>query len=195
MRFVSLFCVLALLGAAGSATAQPVSKPSSPPPPPPLGPELWRGARIGMSQNDVTALFPKATPSKGEILPTGARSGLTLPVTVGGAAANAQFYFDTSGLQTIIIDRPDVVAGKTDENLAKARRIIADVTAAWGAPASCIDRRRLAALNCTWKLEKTQTVVSYRDVAGFAPSLNIAFRKRDDLKIWAPGPVKKLKLR
>lgn len=148
-----------------------------------------------MTQDQVSALFPKATASKGELLPNGARSALTLPVTAGGATANAQFYFDANGLATVIIDRPDVAAGKTDDNLAKARLVIADITTEHGAPSACTEQRRLAALTCSWKLGDAKAVVSYRDVAGASPSLSVSYRKASDVKLWAPGPVKHLKLR
>jgi hypothetical protein len=193
-RFTRLSC--ALLAIAAAASAQAAEKPPAPAPTFQLGPELWQGVRIGMTQDQVSVLFPKATASKGELLPTGARSALIVDTTAGGAPAKAQFYFDTaSGLAAVIIDRPDVAPGKTDENLAKARQVIDDVTAAHGAPTTCDEQRRLAALTCTWKLGATKAVVSYRDIGGAAPNLSIAYRKVDDLKRWAPGPVKKLKLR
>jgi len=192
-RFASLSC--ALLAIAAVASAQPAEKPPAPTPTFQLGPELWQGARIGMTQDQVSVLFPKAAPSKGELLPSGARSALIADTIAGGTPAKAQFYFDTSGLTSVIIDRPDVAPGKTDENLAKARQVIDEVTAAHGSPNKCDEQRRLAALTCSWKLGQTKAVVSYRDVAGAAPSLSIAYRKADDVKRWAPGPVKKLKLR
>ena len=179
---------------AAAALAQP-DKPAPAPPPPPLGPELWRGARIGMAQTDIAARFPAATASKGELLPSGARSALTLPTKIAGAPANAQFYFDADGLASIIINRPDVVAGKTAANLVKARGVVEAVAAEEGKPGNCIEQPRITALTCTWSQGEAKAVVSYRDVGGAAPTLNVSYRRLSDKKPWQPGPVRKLKPR
>lgn len=189
--------------ASGATQAQPVSKPkpaadakpARPIPPRPLGPELWHGARTGMAQEDVAAMFPAAKPSGGELLPGGSKSALTLPVQLGGAAATAQFYFDTNGLVAIIIDRPDVVAEKTDENLVKAHQVVDQLTAEHGQPKTCVEQRKMAALTCTWAFGDAKAIASYRDIGGAAPKLSVAYRKFKDAKLWEPGPVKKLKPR
>ena len=201
---IAPFCLALVLvaglapGAPLAAAAQPdvVQKPATPPPPPlPLGPELWHGARIGMSQADVATHFPAATPSAGETLPNGAKSALSLSAPLGGAPATAQFYFDAHGLAAVIIDRRDVAAGKTDENLAKAHQVVDQLTSEYGKPANCSEQRRLAALTCIWTLGEAKAVASYRDVGGAAPTLTVSFRKLKDASPWAPGPVRKLKAR
>jgi hypothetical protein len=194
---MSFLLVLALATAsATAATAQP-DVPAKPAPEPPrvLGPELWRGARLDMSEADIASRFPKATHSKGEVLPSGAKSALILPTTLGGAPANAQFYFQADGLVTIIIDRPDVVAHKTADNLAKAHKVADELTAEHGKPKSCSEQPKLADLTCIWVLGGAKAMLSYRDVGGAAPSLSVAYRKLNDVKPWAPAPVKKLKPR
>jgi len=148
-----------------------------------------------MSEKDVAALFPKATPLAGEALAKGPKSALKLPVEIGGAAASAQFYFTTDGLDSIIIDRPDVVARKTEDNLVKAHQVVDQLTSEIGQPKVCAERPRLAALTCTWELGQAKAIVSYRDIGGAAPTLSVSYRKLDEIKAWAPGPVKKLKPR
>jgi len=190
----AVFALCADLPAAALAQST-AAKPAKPVPPRPLGPELWRGARIGMPQDDIATLFPKATPSKGEALPSGAKSALILPVDLAGAPASAQFYFTTDGLDTIIIDRPDVAAHKTDDNLAKAHKVIDQLTSEHGAPKSCAERRGVTALTCVWELGQAKILFSYRDIGGATPALSVSYRKLKDIKDWAPGPVKKLKPR
>jgi hypothetical protein len=198
LKFSNLFRAMTVAGAcaiAMTAQAEPKKPAPAPPPPPPLGPELWRGARIFMSQAEVAALFPTATGSKGELLPNGARSGLTLATNVAGAPVTAQFYFDANGLVSVIIDRPDVVAHRTDDNLVKAHRLIDAVSAQHGKPADCAEQPKVASLTCTWPLGETKAVVNYRDIGGANPTLSISYRRLNDKKPWAPRPVKKLKPR
>ena len=203
MKLATVLFALTIAAASGATQAQPVSKPkpaadakpAKPIPPRPLGPELWHGARTGMAPEDVIPLFPGVKPSAGELLPHGPKSGLTLPVQMGGAAATAQFYFDPNGLDAIIIDRPDVVAGKTDENLVKAHQVVDQLTTEHGQPKSCTEQPKLAALTCLWVFGDAKAIVSYRDIGGGAPKLSVAYRKFKDTKPWEPGPVKKLKPR
>ncbi len=190
--------ILAASLAASGAAAQPAApakKPAAAPPPLLVGPELWRGARIGMEPAEISARFPAAAPSKGELLPDGARSELALDTTVGGALANAQFYFNANGLETIIVDRADVAPKKTEDNLAKAHRIVDELTAEYGEPTACTEQRQLAALTCTWIFGQSKAVLSYRDTGGWAPRLSLAYRKANDDKPWAPRPVRRLKSR
>lgn len=196
MKILTLFLALGM-GAASAASAQPdvASKPAAPAPPRPLGPELWRGARVGMSPEDIAARFPKAVPSKGEALAKGPKSALSLPVQLGGVAAVAQFYFTVDGLDSIIIDRSDLAAHKTDQNLVKAHQIVDQLTQDYGAPKTCAEQPRVAALTCSWVLGEAKATVSYRDIGGAAPALSLSYRRLDDTKPWAPRPVKKLKMR
>lgn len=200
MKIAAVFFAL-VIGAAGGAAnhalAQPdvPAKPQTAVPPKPLGPELWRGARIGMSEKDVAALFPKAAPSAGEALAKGPKSALKLPVDIGGAPGFAQFYFTTDGLDSIIIDRPDVAAHKTEDNLAKAHKVVDQMTSEHGQPKTCAEQRRLDSLTCVWVLGDAKAIVSYRDIGGATPALSVTYRKLNDVKPWAPGPVKKLKAR
>jgi hypothetical protein len=194
--------VIALVvGVAGGATdvlAQPDVAPKPPltaAPPMSLGPELWRGARIGMTVDDVASRFPGATASKGEVLSDGSRSALIQSVQLGGAPATAQFYFNPNGLDAIIIDRPDVSVGRSADNLVKTHRLIDQLTAAYGKPATCTEQQRVTALSCTWVLGEAKAVASYRDVGGASPALSVSYRRLNDVKGWSPGPVKKLKPR
>jgi hypothetical protein len=195
----SLILALALVAAVTTnAVAQPDSDDKPPPPPPPrvLGPELWHGARTGMGEDDISKLFPNTTPSKGEALPAGSKSALQLKTELAGSPATAQFFFDTNGdLTTIIIDRADVTAHKTTDNLAKAHKVADQLTADHGQAKSCSEQPQLASLMCTWNLGDAKAVLSYRDIAGSAPALNVTYRKRSDIKPWAPRPVKHLRPR
>ena len=198
---LTVFLSALVIGAVGAAPitawAQPASAAAAKPltVTQPLGPELWRGARIGMTPGDVAALFPKATASAGETLPDGSRSALMLAVDPGDALGSAQFYFGPNGLDSIIVNRPDVVAHDTNGNLAKAHRIQDQLTTEHGQPSACTEQRRIAALTCVWILGDAKAILSYRDIGGAAPALNVSFRRLNDAKPWTPGPVKRLKRR
>jgi hypothetical protein len=194
---VIAFVVGVVAGGAMDVLAQPdvTPKPPATATPVSLGPELWRGARIGMTVDDVASRFPGATVSKGEVLSDGSMSALIQSVELGGAPATAQFYFNRNGLDAIIIDRPDVLVGRGAENLVKAHGLIDQLTAAYGKPAACTEQRRVAALSCTWALGEAKAVASYRDVGGASPALSVSYRRLNDAKPWSPGPVKKLKPR
>lgn len=146
-----------------------------------------------MGADDITKLFPNTSPSKGEALPAGSKSALQLKTELGGAPATAQFFFGADGdLTEIIIDRPDVVAHKTTDNLAKAHKVADQLTTGYGKPKSCSEQPQLTSLTCTWYLGDAKAILSYRDIAGNAPTLNVTFRNRNDVKPWAPRPVKHL---
>lgn len=193
----ALSATLSVIFAATAATAQPVApaKRSAAPPPRRLGPALWHGARLGAGRDDVAALFPAATASGGEALPGGAKSGLVLATKLGGAPASAQFYFLADSLETIIVDRPDVVPGDTAGNLIKAHGVADELAREYGKPGACDEQRRVAVLICTWTLGEAKAILSYRDVGGAAPRLSVSYRRLNDVKPWAPGPVKRLKPR
>ena len=199
LKFAIILSMSLGLAGATAAFAQPAApaKPSKAPAAPPrrLGPELWHGARIGEGQTDVAARFPATTASSGEALPGGARSALVLATELGGAPASAQFYFLTDSLDTIIIDRPDVTAGNTEGNLAKAHSVADQLSGEYRKPGACTEERRLAALTCIWVLGEAKAILSYRDIGGAAPKLSVSYRAVKDIKPWAPGPVKRLKPR
>jgi hypothetical protein len=186
---------LALAGSPSLAQPDvPTARPAGPPRV--LGPELWRGARVGMSQDDVATLFPTATPSRGELLPKGGRSALQLSTPVGGTSAITQFYFDAEGgLETVIVDPREVAAHQTEQNLAKAHALADQLTAQYAKPPTCAEQPHIAALTCSWVIGEAKAILSYRDVGGAAPSLSITYRKLQDAPAWAPRPVRKLKAR
>jgi hypothetical protein len=196
---LALTTVLFLVGApALRSLAQPPASSAPAPTVPPrvLGAELWRRARIGMSQEDVAKLFPSATASGGEVLPRGGRSALRLSTPIAGATATVQFYFDANGgLETVIVDRPDVKAHQTEQNLAKAHALADALAGQYGKPTNCAEQPRVAALTCTWVLGEAKAILSYRDVGGASPSLSVSYRKAQDTPIWAPRPVRRLKSR
>jgi hypothetical protein len=158
-----------------------------------LGPELWRGARIGMTSPDVAKLFPAARPSKGEVRADGTKSDLLLHVDVAGAPASVQFYFKAGGLIAVIADRRDVQSGRTAENLQTAHAVVDQLTAQYGRPHRCTEQPKVAALTCDWPMGQIKVLASYRDMGGALPTLSVTFRLLKDEKIWSPGPVKKLR--
>jgi hypothetical protein len=158
-----------------------------------LGPELWRGARVGMAAPDVTKLFPEARPSKGEVRADLTKSGLLLHIPFAGAPATVQFYFKTGGLIAVIIDRRDVQSGQTAENLQIAHAIVDDLTAQYGPPHRCVEQPQVTALTCDWVRGPIKVLASYRDMGGALPALSVTYRLLKEEKIWTPGPVKKLR--
>lgn len=170
-----------------AADAQPQSVPAAAPTPEAfLGPVLWDGARFGMSVADVQALFPAAAAITGDVRADGSQAGLGLATNVAGAPATAKFYFKPDGLQAVIVDRPDVAAGQTAANLAKAHVVADQLSALYGAPRSCVTHPRVTEYSCDWTPDVRKVIVSYRDVGGGAPALSIVYRRFNDQPRWSP---------
>ena len=142
----------------------------------PSGPDLWNGAKAGMTIDQVDALAPQATPATAQRLEDGSQSGLSAPAELAGAPAEAIFFFRYKGLSAVLVESQAMRSGHGPENLAEAKRIVALATSQYGPPQHCITRSELAALNCVWTAGSIKVAVSYHDFGGGSPALSVLYR-------------------
>jgi hypothetical protein len=155
-----------------AVSAAPLADPG------PHGLPIWRGAQVGMAPSDVRAVFPGVQPvSDGEALLDNAKErlrldGVRLP---GGEAASARFYFRGESLNEVrlLVDAP---VGATAANVARARAVADRLAVEFGKPVACGPREGLLAYQCDWLSKGLSVSVTYMDVAGQSPLLDVTLR-------------------
>jgi hypothetical protein len=166
--------MIAALTALALATGAPGPDSGQPPP----GTDLWRGARVGMTPDQVRAVFPSAqTVYNGEALPDNAKqrlmlTGVPLPT---GETATVGFYFRDNSLNEVHLIA-NVPAYQTQANVRRAQAIAASLAPAYGKPATCGTRAGLLSYECDWLHGGISVSVTYMDVAGQTPFLETAIR-------------------
>jgi hypothetical protein len=145
---------------------------------PPVGLEIWRGAKVGMTPQAVKTLFPAVRPVvDGESLLDNAKErlkldGARLPT---GDRASARFFFRDGGLNEVklLVEAPP---GKTAANVARAAAVSDSLTPVYGKPIACGAREGLLAYQCDWMNKGLSVSVTYMDVAGQSPLLDVTLR-------------------
>ncbi len=143
-----------------------------------VGTQIWDGARIGMTPEQVRRAFPAAKPvENGESLLDNAKELLKLSdVRLStGDRATASFYFRGDSLNEIKFVA-DVPAGQTQANLKRAEAIANSLVPIFGKPSTCGPRQGLLAFECDWVHGGLSVSVTYMDVAGEAPLLETTIR-------------------
>ena len=168
--------MLALLAAAALAAA----------PPPPPTPELWRGARVGMTPAQVLALFPMARAAPSTLISrppvanavVGASAVWAVEEEVFGRPALATYYFAPTGLLEVVVNVKGLRVRRTLDNVETARGIRAGLIRYYGQPRVCEDtaQRGLDRLDCRWVTTSIQVGLSYVDYGGLSPNLDVAVR-------------------
>jgi hypothetical protein len=148
------------------------------------GLDLWRGAKVGMSADEVQRLFPRAgSPSKPTILTGGQMDRLQLePIDLDGRPATAHFYFAGPQLVAVELTASGFKSGEPAHNIERAKRIAAGYSATYGQGYDCGDKSLgdIAAYECKWLKGRLSIQLWYMDVAGQAPLFYIAYRQADD---------------
>ena len=162
-----------------------------------LHPEIWRGARAGMTIEQVQELFPKgraaavpapttgAPPDQG--VRVAARTSTTavgaLPVwsmdeTIYGRDGVATFYFQSGRLVATLVSLEKIKAHGTQANLDAARDLARDLSGYYGKPKDCVDvdRHGLARMDCRWSAGRLDVGLSYLDYGGASSTLNVSVR-------------------
>ena len=182
--------VLAAIMLAGmGGLADPMTSASNNPQPPTVanpikGLDLWRGAKVGMSETEVRRLFPLAQPpAKPTILTGGQWERLQLDaVDLNGQAATAHFYFASSQLVIVELTASGFESGQPTRNMVLAKSIAASYSATYGQGYDC-DLKSLgdiSAFECKWLKGPLSIQLWYMDVAGQAPLFHVAYRQADD---------------
>jgi hypothetical protein len=175
--------MIAVLSALAIAAAAPNADRAPPP-----GTELWRGARVGMTPDQVRSVFPAAkTVFNGEALPDNAKqrlmlTGVRLPT---GETAVAGFYFRDDSLNEVRLIA-DVPAYQTAANVQRAAAIAQSLTPTFGKPVTCGTRDGLLSYECDWLIHGLSVSVTYMDVAGQTPFLETAIRAVVENEVQAP---------
>jgi hypothetical protein len=192
------------LGVATAAVAQPslVAPSQDLPnaPAPPLAPtvhqqalaaapipriELWRGAKLGMTLEEVKALFPnghtpyalpgaKAAPAEDD----GTDALLQMNDQVYGRSGVATFFFRSGGLTSVTVNLSGVKPHATIGNMADAKALETAFSGYYGKPTICLDStaRGLDRVDCRWQGHGLRIGLSYQDFGGASPSMAIAIR-------------------
>ncbi len=192
--------MLALLAAAALAAAASAAAPAVAPPPGPavLTPELWRGARVGMTQEQVHALFPVARSAPPTLLTrppvsnavVGGSAVWAVDEEVFGRPAYATYYFGPAGLLEVVVSVKGLRIRHTRDNFETARGIRTGLLQYYGRPRVCEDtaKRGLDRLDCRWVTPSVQVGLSYVDYGGLSPNLDVAVRALAG-KLRETGPV------
>lgn len=189
--------MLALLAAA-ALTVTPLSDAPTTSGTPPLGPELWRGARVGMTPDQVHALFPMARSAPDKLITrppvdnavVGGSAKWAVDEEVFGRPAFATYYFGPGGLLEVVVNVKGLRVRHTRDNVEAARDIRAGLLHYYGRPRVCEDtaRRGLDRLDCRWVTPTVQVGLSYVDYGGLSPNLDVAVRALAG-KLRETGPV------
>lgn len=149
-------------------------------------PELWRGARVGMTAAQVTALNPDARPAAPRLVTrppvdnavVGAGAVLAVNEQVFGYPALATYYFGPTGLVEVVVGVRELRLRHTLDNVSMARDIRTGLVQYYGRPKVCLDsdKRGLARLDCRWTTRSVQVGLSYVDYGGLSPNLDVAVR-------------------
>lgn len=149
-------------------------------------PELWRGARVGMTAAQVKALFPEARNAAPMLVTqppvanavTGGGAVWAVDEQVFGYPALATYYFGPTGLLEVMVSVKGLRLRHTRDNVDTAREVRAGLLRYYGAPKVCLDtnRRGLVRLDCRWVQRRVQVGLSYVDYGGLAPNLDVAVR-------------------
>ena len=187
--------MLALLVLAAAVVAPPPAAA----PPPSLAPELWRGARVGMTLAQVEALFPAGRAAAASLVTrppvanavTGASAGWAVDEQVFGRPALATYYFaPVGGLLEVVVTVQNLRLRHTRDNVDTARAIRNGLLQYYGQPEVCLDTadHGLDRLDCRWVTRSVQVGLSYVDYGGLAPNLDVAVRSLP-AKLHEPGAV------
>ncbi len=161
--------LIALLAAAAAASA---------PPPGGGAPELWRGARVNMSLQQVEEMFPGGRTLGGPALEDGAAPAWMIDENVYGKPGGAAFYFSGGALTSVIVELKDIQPRRTAENMKDARALETAMEGYYGKPSRCIEstRRGLDRLDCFWAVRGVDVGLSYQDFGGASPYFDVAIR-------------------
>jgi hypothetical protein len=147
--------------------------------------ELWRGAKLGMTLDEVKALFPNghgATPLPGANAPPAEDDGTEalwqMNDQVYGRVGVATFFFRSGGLTSVTVNLSDIKPHATIGNMADAKALETAFSGYYGKPTVCLEStaRGLDQVDCRWQGHGLRIGLSYQDFGGASPSMAIAIR-------------------
>jgi hypothetical protein len=143
--------------------------------PPP--PELWQGARVGMSPHQILRAFPAARRTVAGDNLDGETEGASMPVRVADHDAVAHFFFGKRGLGALSLSILDVEEGRSIANMAEARELGDAVSGRYGAPEHCavVNDTTPVRYRCEWASGVLHIEIEYREAAP-PPTLTVTYR-------------------
>ncbi|GAA0212426.1 hypothetical protein QOZ96_003604 [Brevundimonas nasdae] len=155
---IGTIAALALATWAGSAGAQ----------------ELWRGARGGMTVDEVIKTIPGAALSDDRTISEGrVRGAIVEGITLQSKSWSAGFYFRDGRLDIVILE-PDSTVSKYAFR-PMFRPVANDLREVYGEPFSC-DASQFGE-HCEWRWPDRSIMLSYSDIYGDM-SLEIYYERR-----------------
>lgn len=139
--------------------------------------ELWRGANIDMSIEQVVATVPEAHAAEGET-----RGGLDLgaavdAITIGRDTWSANFFFKDGRLEMVLLMPSEEVSALAYGPMFNP--LLDDLREAYGEPFSC-DAGQFGR-DCEWRFPDRTITLSHADIYS-VKSLHIRYEKREDAK-------------
>jgi hypothetical protein len=147
--------------------------------------ELWRGAVLGMTLDQVKALFPsghgptaigdaKEAPAEDD----GTQALWQMDDQVYGRDGVATLFFHNGGLAAVAVNLTGVKPHATLGNMEDARALETAFSGYYGQPKLCFDSkaRGLDQVDCRWQGHGLRIGLSYQDFGGASPSMAIAIR-------------------
>jgi hypothetical protein len=141
--------------------------------------ELWHGATLGMTLEQVKAALPDG---HGPIGPPAEDDGSQplwqMADQVYGRDGFASFYFRNGGLTSVVVDLADVKPHATIGNMEDARALETAFSGYYGKPKLCFDSTAggLDQVDCRWEGHGLRIGLSYQDFGGGSPHMAIAIR-------------------
>jgi len=147
--------------------------------------ELWRGAALGMTLDQVKTLFAnghfpyalggaKYPPAEDD----GTDALWQTSDQVYGRAGIATFFFRGGRLASVTVKLSDIKPHATIGNMGDARALETAFSGYYGKPKLCFDStaRGLDQVNCRWEGHGLRIGLSYEDFGGASPYMTIAIR-------------------
>jgi hypothetical protein len=147
--------------------------------------ELWRGAVLGMTLDQVKTLFPsghapvpiggaKTAPAQDD----GSLAQWQMSDQVYGRAGVATLFFRNGGLTSVTVDLLDIKPYATLGNLENAKELESAFSGYYGKPKLCLVSKAqgLDQVDCRWEGHGLRIGLSYQDFGGHSPYMAIAIR-------------------
>jgi hypothetical protein len=148
--------------------------------------ELWHGATLGMTLDQLMTLLPSG---HGPIAPPAEDDG-SQPLwqtndEVYGREGRVSFFFRGGGLTSVVVDLVNIKPHATIGNMEDARALESAFSGYYGKPKMCFNStaRGLDQVDCRWEGHGLRIGLSYQDLGGASPYMAIAIRP-------APPPPK-----
>jgi hypothetical protein len=148
--------------------------------------ELWHGATLGMTLDQVKTLLPSG---HGPIIQTteddGSQPLWQMTDQVYGRVGFVTFFFRNGGLTSAVVDLANIKSHATIGNMEDARALENAFSGYYGKPKLCFDStaRGLDQVDCRWEGHGLRIGLSYQDFGGASARMAIAIRP-------APPPPK-----